>query len=336
MEASNLFTFKPIKHRIAKGFLATTAVLSFINIFVTYGWEQPAFAIGSLIATLIVPLALFLGRYPRLHWLPLAVAILIPIGFQFPSAIFSLGREAPIFWFIAGPVFFFGLSNLYIGLFLSLALMATLIANFLYSLYGLGVELLPVNTFISLLITYLFVMMLLWINERDRLKEELELNDSASLDFLTKVRNRRGMASIIEQNLSLQNRYLTPCSIILLDLDNFKRVNDRFGHAIGDDVLFNVATLCASHLRETDVLGRWGGEEFVIVAPGLVCGQAQQMAEKLRQILLTHHHPDVGVVTGSFGVVSMRSGEPLKRLLERADEMMYEAKQTKNCVVASE
>lgn len=336
MDLKKYLEIKPVKHRIARGFLILAMVLSFFNALITYTWEQSGYAIGSLLTVLIAPVILYLGRYPRFNCLPFYVALLIPISFQFPAAIYSLKQDGPIYWFIAAPVFFFGLSNLYIGSILSVAMLASLIGNYLYNLYILNIALMPANVFISLIISYLFVLVLLWINERDRVDEETTLSDTANIDFLTKIKNRRGLELVLEHNQALLDRYKTPCAVTLLDLDDFKRVNDKYGHGVGDDVLINVANLCERSLRNTDIVGRWGGEEFVIISPGLDSSKAREMAEKLRQLLMSHLHVDVGVVTASFGVVSMHKGESLKSLMDRVDERMYEAKKTKNCVTVSE
>jgi diguanylate cyclase (GGDEF)-like protein len=178
--------------------------------------------------------------------------------------------------------------------------------------------------------------MLMWINERDRIREENSLHNRAAKGFLTKVMNRRGMEHAIKQNQSLCDQNEIPCSVILLDLDDFKKVNNKYGRVVGDNVLFNVANICSHSIKQTDIIGRWDGDQFVILTPGLDCSQAKEVAVRLRNLLKICPQLDVGVVTASFGVAGMRKGEVLQNLMARVDESMNEAKNTKNCVVVSE
>ncbi|MFM9012834.1 MAG: GGDEF domain-containing protein, partial [Gemmatimonadota bacterium] len=117
-----------------------------------------------------------------------------------------------------------------------------------------------------------------------------------------------------------------PLSVILVDLDDFKRVNDTYGHNAGDDVLRGVARLLQQRGRLSDTVGRWGGEEFVLVCPGTTLLEAHALAESLRERIASRDFSGVGRRTASLGVATARPGETPDALLARADEALYEAK----------
>jgi diguanylate cyclase (GGDEF)-like protein len=129
-----------------------------------------------------------------------------------------------------------------------------------------------------------------------------------------------------------------PTSVIVIDLDHFKKVNDHRGHYAGDRVLHTVGEILRAHTRNTDGLGRWGGQEFVLVCPGADLSRAADLAEKLRQrILQTNFIPEDPVaVTASFGVATSPAGGNFEDAFRQADEALYLAKSRgRNCVVAA-
>lgn len=151
-------------------------------------------------------------------------------------------------------------------------------------------------------------------------------------DTLTKVYNRRGLEMLLEKEAVRAERYNRDLSMILFDLDDFKLINDTYGHAKGDDVLKKVADLVQSHLRKGDELGRWGGEEFIVICSECDAEQAYLVAERLRETLANASW-DALQVTASFGIARRQAGEDLATLYERADEALYVAKRAgKNCV----
>jgi diguanylate cyclase (GGDEF)-like protein len=168
-----------------------------------------------------------------------------------------------------------------------------------------------------------------------QLQDEKERYQKLStLDALTKVLNRHGIEQFVER---LQTVNL-PTSVIIIDLDHFKRVNDQRGHHIGDRVLETVGEILRGHTRNTDGLGRWGGEEFILVCPGASLEKAADLAEKLRRRILgtTFIPEDPLSVTASFGVAITRNGQSFEDTFRQADEALYLAKgRGRNCVVAS-
>jgi diguanylate cyclase (GGDEF)-like protein len=114
---------------------------------------------------------------------------------------------------------------------------------------------------------------------------------------------------------------------VLFDIDDFKGINDRFGHASGDQVLAELSRRVRGHLRTSDGLGRWGGEEFLVLLPECGGEQACELAEKLRQLVSATPFEDVGTVTASFGVAQRSLGETEDAWFGRVDRALYRAKQ---------
>ena len=145
-------------------------------------------------------------------------------------------------------------------------------------------------------------------------------------DRLTQLVNRTQLDHVLENNLQQALRYDAPFSIILLDLDHFKQVNDMHGHLVGDEVLVNTARILTANTRSTDTVGRWGGEEFLIVVPNADLGDAARLAEKLRSGIEAHDFPTVGKLTASFGVTCFEPEDDVVTMISRADMTLYAAK----------
>ena len=173
------------------------------------------------------------------------------------------------------------------------------------------------------------------VDSNTQLQSEKEKYQKLStLDALTKVLNRHGIEQFVE---SLRPANL-PTSVIVIDLDHFKEVNDQRGHHVGDRVLQTVGEILRSHTRNTDGLGRWGGEEFVLVCPGAGLAKAAELAEKLRhKIRETNFIPENPLaITASFGVAASLAGQSFEDAFRQADQALYLAKSRgRNCVVAA-
>lgn len=166
--------------------------------------------------------------------------------------------------------------------------------------------------------------------------ERLQMQRELYTDPLTELPNRRAAYRAIEHLLT-EARNGTPGSIMLLDIDHFKRVNDRWGHPTGDSVLQHFAQLLRGSVREQDTPSRWGGEEFLIVLPSATLTHATALAQRIQQSLNTTEHDTVGRVTASFGVTTLHPGDDLSGLVARADEALYQAKaKGRNQVVTSQ
>lgn len=146
-------------------------------------------------------------------------------------------------------------------------------------------------------------------------------------DGLTGLLNRRRITQLLESEVQRATRYGGPFSVIMIDIDQFKPINDRFGHQIGDQVLIMVADAIRSTVRATDLVGRWGGEEFVVVLPQTGIEGGLALANKIRARLESTDLGEVGRKTGSFGVTAFAEGDDAGALIARADAGMYAAKQ---------
>lgn len=159
--------------------------------------------------------------------------------------------------------------------------------------------------------------------------DELELRRIAQTDHLTGAMTRRGFTHELEKALARFRRSGNPTALLLLDIDHFKRINDTFGHAVGDEVLKAVATDLSGQLRVSDSLGRWGGEEFGVLLQDVASEHTLSTAERLRrhiELLVVEHEPGLQV-TASFGVARLDSQiASVEAWLEVADTALYEAK----------
>ena len=163
-------------------------------------------------------------------------------------------------------------------------------------------------------------------DQREALKTALaEVERLAVTDELSGLPNRRSIMEALARSTALAERGVAPFCVALVDLDHFKQVNDALGHAAGDAVLQRFAMIAGRTIRETDLLGRWGGEEFLLILPGASSTTAQAVLQRLqaavRDTVLAGR-----AVTCSAGVAGFRRGESSATLLARADEAMYAAK----------
>ncbi len=166
----------------------------------------------------------------------------------------------------------------------------------------------------------------------DRKRQEQALRFQATHDALTGLHNRRHTQRALHRELQLSQRTGQPVSVVLFDLDHFKRVNDSFGHAAGDRVLKRIASLVRARVRDTDITGRWGGEEFLVILPGTDETGAGKLAEGLR---LRVEQTDFALperVTVSVGYAEATATEDVDDLFKRVDDALYSAKRAgRNC-----
>lgn len=176
------------------------------------------------------------------------------------------------------------------------------------------------------------------ITERKRFEESLRR--LANFDALTGINNRRHVMELADLEWKRAVRYGVPLSLLMLDVDHFKQINDTHGHLVGDQAICLVAQACLNAVREIDVVGRYGGEEFVIVLPGTHFAGALELAERLRRrvagVRLKCGQPHPVSLTASIGVASLQQGDTLEQLLVAADKALYQAKrQGRDKVVAA-
>ncbi|AJQ92626.1 GGDEF domain-containing protein [Gynuella sunshinyii] len=158
----------------------------------------------------------------------------------------------------------------------------------------------------------------------------------ALVDELTGIFNRRGLELNLDKLRSTWRKNPLPYTIFMIDIDHFKRINDQFGHLVGDEVLARVSAAINKHIRPEDVLGRWGGEEFMIITTRLDQTSAVGFAERLLNVIETLDLGHIGKVTASIGIANSDETETLKGVILKADQSLYKAKKSgRNQVVCS-
>ncbi len=175
------------------------------------------------------------------------------------------------------------------------------------------------------------------VSSQDLKQLSLELEKSqkeAQTDALTGLVNRRGLERVFELERIRARQNQEPFSIILLDIDHFKKVNDTYGHLVGDSLLKGISKILAHHLRKNDVAARFGGEEFLVVLPETGINGACTVAKKIQDALsrkewkVRESGKRIGAVTVSMGIAKYALNEPQDNLFKRADDALYEAKRT--------
>lgn len=146
-------------------------------------------------------------------------------------------------------------------------------------------------------------------------------------DSLTQTYNRLKMDSIIVDELKRSERYQQVFSVMMIDIDYFKKINDTFGHLAGDQVLKEFTAILQKSVRKNDKLGRWGGEEFLVICPNTSIEEVNIVAEKLRAIIENIDFEITGHITASFGVTNWIKDDTLAAIIKRADDMMYQSKE---------
>jgi len=161
----------------------------------------------------------------------------------------------------------------------------------------------------------------------DQLKVvKMELEYTAITDRLTGLYNRTKLDEVLSYEITRAERFKSPFALIILDIDYFKKVNDSFGHQVGDKVLVEIANLLKNNSREIDTVGRWGGEEFLIICPETDKEGATKLAEHLRNKISQHSFDIVGSKTASFGISIYKTNDTEQVVVAKADEALYRAK----------
>ena len=205
------------------------------------------------------------------------------------------------------------------------SLITFLTVCFLSPVLYVGLDLI---VFISILTSIFMTSIFGFFFSKSVRDQHQQLSDLATRDSLTKTGNRRALDEKLTELTAVQARRVSSVSLILLDLDHFKSINDEFGHLIGDQVLIRIVEIIEGRIRLTDSLYRFGGEEFVIVPLELTLEQAEQLAEQLRLLVENNVLVPENPVTISLGVAEYRDGETSEQWLNRADEALYQAKRS--------
>lgn len=173
----------------------------------------------------------------------------------------------------------------------------------------------------------------------DAMTKELEKSNEklkylSEIDQLTKIYNRRKILEILKDEVERSRRFSNPLSLILVDIDFFKEINDHYGHLTGDQVLKEFASVLKHSIRKIDHIGRWGGEEFLIIAIGDKKDDAVILANRLKNQIENHKFPKIEKLTASFGITEYNKKMNAQDFIQKADIALYKAKKSgRNCVV---
>lgn len=157
-------------------------------------------------------------------------------------------------------------------------------------------------------------------------KSALRMEKMANTDFLLKIANRRALQVELNEELKRMSEGRLALSIVLIDIDHFKDINDKHGHATGDEVLIDITSVIASVAHPTCSFGRWGGEEFLLILPNVNGMEAYRIAEEMRRFIDIYQFR-VGHITASFGIAECQVGDTSDAMLRRADRALYKSKQ---------
>ncbi len=152
------------------------------------------------------------------------------------------------------------------------------------------------------------------------------LEHMSQTDHLTQINNRIALDKALHNEMNRFERYGIPCSILILDIDHFKKVNDQYGHLVGDKVLMEISQILVNTTRKTDIPGRWGGEEFLLICPGTDLTGGRILAELLRERISHHEFEGPGHITVSIGVSAFEEGKSVGETIKEADDLLYKAK----------
>jgi len=177
-----------------------------------------------------------------------------------------------------------------------------------------------------------------WFNKlSDKLEQDyLQIERVSITDKLTQLNNRMRADSYFLQALEQVHQQKISLTVMLLDIDFFKKINDEFGHLVGDQVLQSFAKILKMTAIDNTFIGRWGGEEFILIISNLSSEQSVEFANKVRMEIERFHFAEVGQVTASFGITMHKISDDQNSMMKRADEALYEAKaKGRNCIVMS-
>lgn len=297
-------------------------------------WRS-AFAVRATGAAVVVATGLFQKLPGQASWMPLLAKVRLVIAVV-TSAIAATMLEGGYGFGVAGVIVII-LTGPYVGVdgrdlaMTNLAMIAALVpVMFAVSLTTFDIMGTAVFVLLAVAVSTLLGRVL-EISNRRAFALELELHRDARTDSLTGLSNRRAMQELGPKEMKRAHRSGAPVSVIVCDLDHFKSVNDHYGHEVGDETLATVAKVLSSALRETDAIGRWGGEEFIVILAETDAPIAVEVAERMRKAIEEtkfDHHP--GRLTISLGVATLRAVDTppgaWDTLLKEADQLLYRAK----------
>jgi diguanylate cyclase (GGDEF)-like protein len=299
--------------------LSTVAVLGVLP-FAVFRFADSDWMMAGVDTVIIIGFT-FLGvsvlRPRRVRFASLSIAILCVVGVL--TTVYIRG-EQQIYWAYPALLATFYLAKPGEAVLISTLTVIALVPALVPRMDGIILT----TTFVTLIATSVFAYAFAFLSrgQRDQL---LQL---ARKDPLTGAGNRRALDEKLLEVCAAQARSNIPSSMVLIDIDNFKEINDEFGHAIGDQILIRLTEIIELRIRVTDSLYRIGGEEFVVVIEGQAKDKARRMAEQLRTLVEANELAPEGSVTISLGVAELSVGESPGNWMRRADLALYESKRS--------
>lgn len=315
----------PERQAIAKVLLHILAAFGIVVSVIDFVNDNHLAAATSALISFSILIALFLAHRHDLTSLPLQFIVWLLLCMYIFGTVTQMPQyPEKVVWSTAFPFAFFYLAGLQTGVWLTaFSLLLTLSTYMAYLLSGTALKMTPygfTQTIGALILCSVFA----YLYEKIRTQQESKLQHSAQCDPLTGLLNRRGFEIVSDSALQQALHTQHPVAVLLIDLDDFKQLNDTQGHDAGDLLLKEVSALLRSQTRSVDIIARWGGEEFVLLLHADQEG-AKQLAEKIRSAISAHPFTN-GTRTASIGVALHVQHETLDETIKRADLAMYHAK----------
>lgn len=320
----------PVRHQVRLVYAILTimtlyfAVIGSLNVFLFSAYGVAALdyagALGVMAALLYFHRS---GKLLIASWL----VVIILVGVLLSFIHIAEGRNYSVIWVtILPPVSFFLLGRR-AGAWLS-GLVFSYVTGYIYlNLSTWPPAQMTLGAWLNIVEVLLAQWFLFRLYEGSRAEAFAELEHLSVTDKLTGLSNRSHLDTLLQQALEQQRDNGQPLTLVLCDIDHFKRINDEHGHLTGDKVLQVFAEVLVRHMRATDICGRWGGEEFLIICPGTAVESAAAITQKLRTALDDTQFPKGLSVKLSFGIAAQPDPlQPSDQLLRRADDALYDAK----------
>jgi len=306
------------------------AVMCVLNIFVFK--EYPLAAFDAFAAGVPIYTYYRLKKHQNIEWASWVGALSI---FFVTTSFITINQNVNFgaIWVVFLPIFVMTLVGVRRGLMLSVIYYVYIVS---ISFWGIGIwqegdwgfqsaTRLSIALAALIIIIYFYEHSLFLYRQRE--EEHLKkLKVLSTQDFLTGLHNRGHITQVLQDEFERAQRYDSTFSLAVLDLDDFKKINDTYGHNVGDKVLQKVSKCLQSHLRKTEHIGRWGGEEFLILFPNTKLDEALQVCQKLNQMLEEMDFEDLDSVTTCIGVCEYVKGHDLNHLIAEADKALYQGK----------
>jgi diguanylate cyclase (GGDEF)-like protein len=312
----------------ARRFLGVLMVVGLIAAPIEFVNDNLAVTFMGLLLGAVIPAILCLSTRPGRELWVVHFSLCLLMLFAVFSSVVNMQSLQNLLWLPLHPIILFYLGGVRIGSALSLLTILMHLAAYASQPWPGQAAPIPADQFTQLVMAFVTSTVLAYYYESTRTQHETQLRNLSGRDYLTGLDNRRGFFERATPLLAQARRLQQPYCVVLIDLDDFKMINDRFGHDAGDRVLVAAAETLRANSRAYDIAGRWGGEEFILLLPQCSGEGGWRLAETIRQALMEKALPHGLKVTASFGVAVCADGsEAFDAVVARADTHLYEAKQ---------